>query len=99
MPTKKSQILTCFETNSSGEALATQSIIQELKNSPKIELQIYAKDSLKKTSFFFFFGWLIKNLIGWFSIIILSKPQDWVYTTTFTAGRSEEHTSELQSQR
>ncbi|OGM21177.1 hypothetical protein A2714_03125 [Candidatus Woesebacteria bacterium RIFCSPHIGHO2_01_FULL_38_9] len=82
------KILFCYESNCSGETIATENIIRTLK---KIKnARVYSSAHVPLTSFRFvpFFKWVTACILFWFYTISKNGFVDWVYTTTYTAGFS-----------
>ena len=83
---RSSNLLFCYEKDCGGETIAVKNIIAFTKKEKRVVVDEYAVD--KMTSFFTpnYFYWIFKNLIGSLFMLSISKPYDWVITTTFTCG-------------
>lgn len=79
-------ILICYETNCSGETIATENIIQELKKHTAIHIDSSSSPPLSETSSWRYLSWVVCSASHWFKVISRRYVYDWVYTTTFTAG-------------
>lgn len=80
------KIVVCYETNCSGETIATESICRELRKNRRIKLRVIQGEPLRKTNFVGYFSWLVLGTLRWVIVIVKAQPADIVYTTTYTAG-------------
>ena len=78
--------MVCYESNCGGETIATESLLRYWSKNNNISIKHFSVKPLIKTDSLSYHSWVFGSIFKWLKIILKSKSQDWIYTTTYTAG-------------
>lgn len=75
-----------YETDCGGESIAVERLFQELQKQQGAAVKLLGFPRLTRSGSFFYFSWIVRSLLFWFTALIKNRYTTWVYTPVFTAG-------------